>query len=174
MDRVQAVGDIHARLYQGDHLGQIEFDEYLKDLCARLRESMLDNKSISIEVDAEPVTLDLDRAIPLGLIVNELVTNSIKHAFPNGGIGRVSVQLRREHGGEALRLSITDNGRGIVQKNGDARPGLGMRLVDGLMLQIGGTIERQEGAGARYEIRVPTAPAARAPAEVSATPRAAE
>jgi PAS domain S-box-containing protein len=174
MDRVQAVGDIHARLYQGDHLGQIEFDEYLKDLCARLRESMLDNKSISIEVDAEPVTLDLDRAIPLGLIVNELVTNSIKHAFPNGGIGRVSVQLRREHGGEVLRLSITDNGRGFVQKNGDARPGLGMRLVDGLMLQIGGTIERPEGAGARYEIRVPTAAAARAPADVDAPPRAAE
>jgi PAS domain S-box-containing protein len=174
MDRVHAVGDIHARLYQGDHLGQIEFDEYLRDLCARLRDSMLDNKSIAIDVDAEPVMLDLDRAIPLGLIVNELVTNSIKHAFPNGAGGRISVQLRHDRDDDALCLSIGDSGCGFTDKNGDDRSGLGMRLVDGLMLQIGGTIERAEGPGARYEIRVPGSGAARAAADPTVQPRAAE
>ena len=155
IDRVQAVGDIHARLYQGEQLGRIDFDEYLKDLCGRLRESMLDGKSITLKVETEPLVLDIDRAIPLGLIVNELVTNSIKHAFPNGATGNITVHLEKGPADQALRLSIGDDGRGLTDKNGTERDGLGMRLVEGLMQQVGGTMEIRDEPGARYEITIP-------------------
>jgi PAS domain S-box-containing protein len=155
IDRVQAVGDIHARLNQGEQLGRIDFDEYLKDLCGRLRESMLDGKSIALRVETEPLVLDIDRAIPLGLVVNELVTNSIKHAFPDGAKGNIIVQLTKGGAGEVLRLSIGDDGRGMEKKDGDERDGLGMRLVEGLMQQVGGTMEIKNEPGARYEITVP-------------------
>lgn len=154
MDRVQAVADIHTRLYQGDQLGQIDFDQYLKDLCDRLRESMLEGKAIALDVEAVPLVLDLDRAIPLGLIVNELVTNSIKHAFPNGGGGRILVQLRAGDG-DGLRLSIGDSGAGIPRAENAESGGLGMRLVEGLMLQVGGKLEMKGEFGARYEITIP-------------------
>jgi PAS domain S-box-containing protein len=160
-DRVQAVGDIHARLYQGDQLGVVDFDQYLQDLCARLRESMLEGRSIRLEVETEPLTLDIDRAIPLGLIVNELVTNSIKHAFADEASGQIDVSLKKGGASEVLRLTIADNGRGIGQ---DAAPaGLGSRLVEGLMQQVGGTIARTDEDGATYEIVVPEQ-SARSPA----------
>jgi two-component sensor histidine kinase len=161
IDRVQAVGDIHARLYQGEQLGRIEFDEYLKDLCGRLRDSMLDGKSIVLNVEAEPVVLDIDRAIPLGLIVNELITNSIKHAFPNGAKGTITVHLTNGGEGETLRLAIGDDGQGVIRKNGSDREGLGIRLVEGLMQQVGGKLKLKEEPGARYEIVIPAGDAAR-------------
>jgi PAS domain S-box-containing protein len=122
IDRVQAVGDIHARLYQGEQFGRIDFDQYLEELCGRLRESMLDGKTIELKVKTEPLALDIDRAIPLGLVVNELITNSIKHAFPNGA-GNISVHLTKGEPGEALRLSIADDGRAWrrrTERNGAA------------------------------------------------------
>jgi two-component sensor histidine kinase len=161
IDRVQAVGDIHARLYQGEQLGRIEFDEYLRDLCGRLRESMLDGKSVALNVETEPVVLDIDRAIPLGLIVNELITNSIKHAFPSGGKGTISVHLTNGEAGETLRLMIGDDGQGVTRKNGDDREGLGIRLVEGLMQQVGGQMKLKDEPGARYEIVIPGGDAAR-------------
>jgi PAS domain S-box-containing protein len=161
IDRVQAVGDIHARLYQGEQLGRIEFDEYLKDLCGRLRESMLDGKSIVLNVETEPVVLDIDRAIPLGLIVNELITNSIKHAFPDGAKGNISVHLTNGGEGETLRLLIGDDGQGVIRKNGNDREGLGIRLVEGLMQQVGGKMTLKDETGARYVIVIPVGDAAR-------------
>jgi two-component sensor histidine kinase len=106
-------------------------------------------------VEAEPLVLDIDRAIPLGLVVNELVTNSIKHAFPDGAKGNIIVQLTKGGAGEVLRLSIGDDGRGMEKKDGNEGDGLGMRLVEGLMQQVGGTIEIKNEPGARYEISVP-------------------
>ena len=155
VDRVQAIGDIHARLYQGDHLGQIDFDQYLKDLCERLRDSIIDPKSVSLELDAKPIVLDLDRAIPLGLIVNELVTNAIKHAFPNGARGTVKVSLDGDDGG--VRLLVCDSGPGRESTVNGEREGLGMRLVEGLMRQIGGTLKTSNDPGACYEISLPKA-----------------
>jgi PAS domain S-box-containing protein len=153
IDRVQAVGDIHARLYQGDQLGAVDFDQYLADLCGRLRESMLESRSIRLAVTTEPLTLDIDRAIPLGLIVNELVTNSIKHAFEPGAAGQIDVVLRRGEADELLRLIIADNGRGVTAET--AQAGLGSRLIEGLMQQVGGEMKRVDDGGARYEISVP-------------------
>ncbi|HEX5780162.1 MAG TPA: PAS domain-containing protein [Xanthobacteraceae bacterium] len=153
IDRVQAVGDIHARLYQGEQLGLLDFDQYLMDLCSRLRESTLDGRSIRLDVEVEPMTLDIDRAIPLGLIVNELVTNSIKHAFPPGARGTIEVKLKKGGAGEVLRLSIADDGGGIADQG--ARDGLGTRLIEGLMQQLGGRIERRDDSGVCYEIVVP-------------------
>jgi PAS domain S-box-containing protein len=160
IDRVQAVGDIHARLYQGEQFGRIDFDQYLEDLCGRLRESMLDGKMVELKVKTEPLTLDIDRAIPLGLVVNELITNSIKHAFPNGA-GNIRVHLTKGEPGEALRLSIADDGQGVEKKDGAERGGLGMRLVEGLMQQVDGKMEVTYEPGVRYEITLPADEAGR-------------
>jgi two-component sensor histidine kinase len=122
---------------------------------------MLDGKSIVLSVEAEPVVLDIDRAIPLGLIVNELITNSIKHAFPNGAKGTITVHLTNGGEGETLRLAIGDDGQGVIRKNGSDREGLGIRLVEGLMQQVGGKLKLKEEPGARYEIVIPAGDAAR-------------
>ena len=95
----------------------------------------------------------LDRGVPLGLIVNELVTNSIKHAFPDNASGSITIDLRR-HGDDHLVLSVGDSGTGLP---GDAeqRSGLGMLLVEGLGRQVGATVERTGDPGITYTVTAP-------------------
>jgi two-component sensor histidine kinase len=93
--------------------------------------------------------------------VNELITNSIKHAFPDGAKGNISVHLTNGGEGETLRLLIGDDGQGVIRKNGNDREGLGIRLVEGLMQQVGGKMTLKDETGARYVIVIPVGDAAR-------------
>ena len=92
-----------------------------------------------LKTEIESELLPTDRAIPIGLIVNELVTNAIKYAFPGEAKGTVTVTLKRARG--ELRLTIADDGQGLDPRRGDS--GLGGRLVDGFAQQLGGQIERK-------------------------------
>ena len=100
-----------------------------------------------MSVDVCPLNVGLDFAIPLGLLVTELMTNSLKHAFPNG-VGHITVSLAREADGRVL-LSIADNGCGQA----DAGPGLGTGIVRGLVAQMDGVMDVIEDGGLRTEIR---------------------
>ena len=95
--------------------------------------------SIVLKTEIESELLPTDRAIPIGLIVNELVTNAIKYAFPGEAKGTVTVTLKRAQG--ELRLTIADDGQRLDPRRGDS--GLGGRLVDGFSQQLGGQIERK-------------------------------
>jgi two-component sensor histidine kinase len=154
IERVQAISDLHAQLSFEGGFGEIDFADYLNKMCEMLRHSVLAESSIELRCQTKRCVVDLDRAVPLGLIVNELVTNAVKYAFPNKVPGIISIHLEPdEKGGVAVQIEDTGVGMKESAKNG----GLGMQLVDGLRRQIGATLDRVEGLGTKYEIRVPPA-----------------
>jgi two-component sensor histidine kinase len=114
---------------------------YLNELCRDLIASVQEegDTPIVLKTDIESELLPTDRAIPIGLIVNELVTNAVKYAFPGEAKGTVRVTLKRAPG--ELRVTVADDGQGRDPRRADS--GLGSRLVDGFAQQLGGQVERK-------------------------------
>src|SRR6476620_8983317 len=137
MDRVLAIGLAHDQLSFKTSGSSVSMHDYLNALCANIDPH---RPQVLIKVDVDAASIPLDRAVPIGLIVNELVTNSIKYAFDAEG-GVINVVFRvNESIGEA-EISVRDNGRGM----GDARPGaFGLRLVESLAGQLGGELSRDD------------------------------
>jgi len=142
--RIGAIAQVHASLYQSRRVGTLEFAAYLRDLCGALADSFVDdgrNRRVGLEVDAQPLWLEADRAMPLGLILNELVTNALKHGRREAGTASmVLVGLRPLDGGGAWRLEVTNDGPAPAEDAGPARVGLGMQLVEGFARQLQGTV----------------------------------
>ncbi|HEY8616032.1 sensor histidine kinase [Phenylobacterium sp.] len=153
VDRIQAISDVHASLYRSSRKDDVDFAAYLGDLCQRLQSSLLEHDRIRISLLAEPAVLPLDRAVAVGVVVNELVTNAAKHAYPPPAAGEISVRLERVD--RSLVLSVADRGRGLP---GEPGAGLGMRLVRSMVQQIGGSLEVSGEGGAVFTVRVPDVP----------------
>ena len=153
--RIQTIADAHASLYRTGRKDEVDFAAYLQNLCDRLRESVLDSDRITLEAKAEPASLPLDRAVTLGVLINELVTNAAKHAYPPPAHGPISVQLRRE--GDDLVLTVGDSGPGLPAE--PPRRGLGMRIVRSLVQQLGARLEIQHHPGATFHVRLPASSA---------------
>jgi two-component sensor histidine kinase len=134
--RVQVIAGAHE--YLNPHAGheRIEMRAYLEELCHRLGETLRDIRPIAVRVEADRVELSSERAVALGLIVNELVTNAFKYAFPDDHSGSVRITLRA---GPPLTLVVEDNGVGKSDRDGE---GMGTRLVRLLVQQVGGEITR--------------------------------
>jgi two-component sensor histidine kinase/putative methionine-R-sulfoxide reductase with GAF domain len=131
MDRVLAIGLAHDQLSFKNSVSSVDMHDYLKALCANIDPR---RPQVSIEVDVDAADIPLDRAVPIGLIVNELVTNSVKYAFDEEG-GVINVAFRVDETIGEAQLSVSDNGRGM----GPARKGaFGLRLVESLAGQLGG------------------------------------
>jgi chemotaxis protein methyltransferase CheR len=139
--RITALGQLYAQLSKAGTVEAVDAATYLNELCRGLLASISGegDAPIVLRTDIESELLPTDRAIPIGLIVNELVTNAVKYAFPSGARGTVEVTLRRASG--ELRLTVTDDGQGLDPRRADS--GLGGRLVDGFAQQLGGQIERK-------------------------------
>ena len=137
MDRVMAIGLAHDQLSFKKSASSVDMRDYLKALCANIDPR---RPNLTIDTEFEPISIPLDRAVPIGLILNELVTNSVKYAFDEeGGVINVTFRLN-ETIGEA-ELCVRDNGRGM----GPARSGsLGLRLVEGFSRQLGGWLTTPE------------------------------
>jgi two-component sensor histidine kinase len=129
--RVKAIANAHEYFRLVDHSGRVEMRSYIEKLCAHLSEGLRDVRPIVIRVEADEVDLAAEQAIPIGLIVNELVTNSFKHAFPDGRAGTVEVAFKRE--ASKLRLIVHDDGVGC---SADRVNGLGSRLTRLLAQQL--------------------------------------
>ncbi|MFW6077612.1 MAG: PAS domain-containing protein, partial [Hyphomicrobiales bacterium] len=140
VERVQTIADLHTQFGTEDRVGQIEFGNYLQQLCERLRSSVLADRPVEIVCRADACMIELDRGVPLGLIVNELVTNAIKYAFPGDASGTITIELRRQPD-DTLVLSVGDSGTGLPDES-ERRRGLGTILVEGLGRQVGATIEQ--------------------------------
>ncbi len=142
--RIDALGQLYAKLSESDTVEAVDAATYLDDLCRDLVASVSKDggASIVLKTDIESELLPTDQAIPMGLIVNELVTNALKYAFPSETKGTVMVTLKRVPG--ALRLTVADDGKGIDITRADS--GLGGRLVEGFAQQLGGTVERESGS----------------------------
>ncbi|PSK87738.1 PAS domain S-box-containing protein [Limimaricola soesokkakensis] len=162
IERIEAVAALHAQLGFSEGAGRVSFCGYLEDLAAKLRRSLLEGTGIRLDCTAEPLDLDLDLAVPLGIVINELVTNAIKHAFPQGA-GLIRLGLTRKADG-GLLVVVEDDGYGPERVAPDipettscpgSGSGMGSRLVAGLCAQIGARIESHSLPGMRHEIHLP-------------------
>ncbi len=153
-NRIHSIALIHTKLYQSDNLGFIDFGEYLESLSSDLL-SMYGNIGIGIEVECPGILVDLDTAIPLGLIVNELMTNAMKYAFPGNNSGTIRVVLDQKSD-SLIELNISDNGIGLPEDfDFDSLESLGLQLVTSLTNQIDGTFSYHRDTGSRFEIIFP-------------------
>lgn len=153
--RVRSMALVHEKLYQSRHLGFINVAEYIKSLVTELQEGYVVQANLRFDVDVENVNINLDMAIPCGLIVNELLTNSLKYAFrgrTSGTIG-ISLHLSPDH---RFTLRVSDDGTGLPE-NFDLKSTttLGMQLVQVLVRQIGGEIAITSHPGATFVITFP-------------------
>jgi two-component sensor histidine kinase len=139
-NRVQSIGIVHQKLYQGDKLGAIEMKDYFINLSESILGSFGANGRVKVEFAMDKLDLDIDTAVPLGLIVNELLTNSIKYAFPNQQEGTIRIKLEKQPG-DILHLEVSDNGIG---KSGITHgTGFGSQLVSLLTRQLNGFMKEE-------------------------------
>jgi PAS domain S-box-containing protein len=155
-NRVHAMAAIHEELYQSGDLAHIDLGPYVQRLCAELeRSSGGPAGQVHARVCVPPLPVDLETAVPLGLIVNELVTNAFKHAFPAGRGGEVVVRLAAE-AGDRVTLTVQDDGVGLPAglDPGRARS-LGLRLVHSLARQLRAQVALENGTGTTVRLTFP-------------------
>ncbi len=154
-NRVKSMALIHETLYQSKDLSRINFAEYLKKLVAHVSRSYrIRPDSVKIQVDVDDVSLPIDTAVPCGLIINELASNSLKYAFPADRKGEINITFARVNGDYVLRVS--DTGVGLPANfDPDTGKSLGMKLVRTLTTQLCGEIECRNGVGTTFEITFP-------------------
>ncbi len=154
--RVQAIALIHEKLYQFQDYARVPFSEYAKSLAGNvLYAAGIAPADISLELAVDELTLAVDRAIPCGLVLNELMTNALKHAFPDGRRGTIRVALSRVEGG-LLRLSVRDDGIGLPAGTDLRKAGsLGLQLVSTLAEQLEGTVTLHNELGTTFELTFP-------------------
>ena len=152
--RIRSMALVHEHLYRSKDLAQVDLAAYLRQLCTELLHALAPRPAnIQLRLELAPARVDIHQAIPCGLLVSELVSNAIKHAFPAGRPGQVRVLLEPAEGGAGLRLRVADNGAGLppgFQLEGLAS--LGLRLAPDLARQIGGRLQIEPGPGATFEV----------------------
>ena len=149
---------VHERLYRSQNLASINFGEHVRDV-ANMLAGTYRQAAVQIQVftEAESVSLQLETAIPAGLIVNELVSNALKHAFPDGRRGTLKVSLHSPMPGQLL-LSVEDDGVGLPAGfDWDKAGTLGLRMVRDLARQIRGTLEIRQNGGTTFVLTFPIA-----------------
>jgi two-component sensor histidine kinase len=156
-DRIRSMAMLHEALYRSEDLARIDFKPYIERLCGHLAKSLgADARGVQLETRVSRVMLPLERAVPCGLLVNELVTNVFKHAFPDGRPGRATVSLEPEADGK-LVLVVADDGVGLpaTQATQPAKS-LGLELVRGLTQQLEGTLSVDRGTpGTIFRVTFP-------------------
>jgi two-component sensor histidine kinase len=137
--RIQSMALVHERLYQTENLSAVPFDDYMRRISEDLISTYSVQERVSLRIESEPIYLPLDTAIPLGLIVNEIITNSLKHAFGDDLAGTITVSFQEVSG--ECRLLICDTGEGFADNAHSAEERLGLKLISTLAGQIRGSVE---------------------------------
>jgi two-component sensor histidine kinase len=148
-NRVYSMSIIHQRLYQNDHLSSIEMKDYFFNLGTHILDSFGEEERIKINYKMAELHLDVDTAVPMGLIVNELLTNSLKYAFPNKQPGEITIDLDKKSANE-IQLLVKDNGIGQTEGEPIKGTGFGKKLIDLLTRQLDGSMEVVYTAGTQY------------------------
>lgn len=156
--RVRSMALLHETLYRSGNFDEVQLDDYL----ARIAHSVLRSVSprhagVELVRDTEALVVGIDQAMPCGLIVNELVSNSLKHGFPDGASGRIRLEVRRGTGNE-VAVRVSDTGVGLSAATPGAEPSMGLQLVNDLVRQLRGRIEVSSGPGASYALFFERAP----------------
>jgi two-component sensor histidine kinase/tetratricopeptide (TPR) repeat protein len=143
-NRVNSIGIVHQKLYQGTNLGAVEMKDYVLNLSESILDSFGATGKVDLELAMEQLDLDIDTAVPLGLIINELITNAVKYAFPNKEHGKLTIKLERQKD-NVLHLVVSDNG---VGKSGITYgTGFGGQLISLLTNQLNGTMTEENENG---------------------------
>ena len=151
MGRVAAVAQVHRRLYTSHDLKSVLLNQYLEALLEDLRRSAEGNRMSRLTLKAEPVEIDPDRAVAIGIIVNELVMNAVKYAYPDGA-GPIHVELKSA--GDLIVLSIADDGVGLNDKVDPRGTGMGQRIVSAMATKLEANVEPDPGhSGTRIVVR---------------------
>lgn len=152
--RVHSMAQAHAFLYSPEEAEEkIDLAGYLQDLCANLSDSLLLSGEVRLDCETAPCHVTRDRAVAVGLVVNELVTNAAKYAFPEGRRGRILVALRE--GAGACELTVADDGVGLPSIPPIKSQGLGRKLVESFARKSGGVLTEGAGPGASYVLVLP-------------------
>jgi len=154
-NRIRTMALVHEKLYQTKDLARINFAEYTRDLTNYLLSAYgAAAGAITLKINTEDVSLSIDTALPCGMILNELITNSIKHAFPGGRGGEIFIELRSDNNN--LILTVGDNGAGIPEgldlPNAES---LGLQLIDSFVEQLEGSVELNRKDGTEFRITFP-------------------
>jgi len=152
-NRIKSMALLHEKLYRSSNMAKIDFAEYIKNLVSYLHQSYgASSRKIELKINIDNVLLGIDTAIPCGLIISELVSNSLKHAFPEGASGEIRVELHSVED-NGFKMIISDNGIGL-KKDSDSRAGstLGLQLVNALVKQIDGSLKLDSSHGTTFEI----------------------
>ena len=150
--RISAIGSAHDQLWRNDQLGMVLLGDLLSSICERLQ---LQHDSIKLKMECPHLNLEADRAIPIGLLVTELITNAVKYAYPSGS-GNVDVSIRADH--EAINICVADYGIGVSEGwSFDSGPSqsLGRQMIISLTQQLGGKIEIVSDNGLTVNITIP-------------------
>ncbi|TGK07023.1 histidine kinase [Leptospira semungkisensis] len=158
-NRIQTMALIHDELYQSNDLGNVEFSGYSKRLAEKIRAAYKIGGEVQLEIYSEIIHLEISLAIPLGLILNELLTNCLKYAFPKDFLpeeGRPIVQVRLRKNGNTISMEVSDNGIGLSSElNQISTPSFGLTLVQVLTKQLKGKLDfsGSKGTGTNFQIR---------------------
>jgi len=156
-NRVDTIALIHEQLYQAKDHTQVAFSDYVKNLVSNVFRAATIASTVRLDVNIESIALPVDKAIPCGLILNELVTNALKHAFPGGRRGAIGIGLRLIDEGDVV-LEVHDDGVGMAVHVAPATStALGLRLIDMLIKQLRGRFDVIRGNGTRFRIVFPLA-----------------
>jgi PAS domain S-box-containing protein len=155
MSRMRTMASIHTQLYQSPDLARIDYGLFIRDLIGNIRQSYGRAASpVEIKVDAEEIRLGIDASIPCGLILNELVANALKHAFPEGKEGEINIRMRSAD--NRVALTVCDNGIGFPESIDLTNvKSLGLELVNILVRQMNGKIDMQAGGGTTWTVTFP-------------------
>jgi two-component sensor histidine kinase len=149
-NRVQSMGIIHQKLYQGTNLGSIEMKDYFLNLGEGILDTFNAEEQVKIECAMDNLELDVDTAVPIGLIVNELLTNALKYAFPKKEQGTIHISLEKTTDNN-LKLKVKDNGVGKVVGLAPKGTGFGSQLVQLLTQQLNGQMKEHSNEGTHIE-----------------------
>ncbi len=154
MNRIRTMSLLHAKLYESDDLAKIDFGEYLSTLTSFLFQSYgVNSEVVAYEIDVGDIHLSIDTGIPCGLIANELISNALKYAFPEGRKGKISLFLKETADSE-YELRISDDGVGLPEGiDIGAKDTLGMQLIGSLTDHLDGTVEIDRSGGTAFVIR---------------------
>ena len=157
-NRVQSMGIIHQKLYQGDNLGSIEMKDYFINLSEGILDTFDIDDKVKIECAMDNLELDVDTAVPIGLIVNELLTNALKYAFPNDKKGNIEISLSQSTP-ELLTLKVADNGIGKIAGKSAEGTGFGTQLIQLLTQQLNGKMTEiiKEGTSVLFQFKLNSA-----------------
>jgi len=152
IDRINSMAMVHEKLYLSKNFGEIEISNYIQELSYELVGAYQGDKNLQLELDVDSLMIEIDSAITLGLLLNELITNTIKHAFPNRNQGAVYINLKLIEG-NYIHLNIGDNGVGLpVDFTVRKKNSLGMQLIEGFVKELNGKLITTSDKGANFDI----------------------